>query len=262
MGGGGNPNHFNSRYQNYLGWIPDTDIVNLSTSGSGTYRLYAFDQDFGVGLRGLRYARNGSQNYWLNFRQRKTNKKALMNGAQLLWTANGNGGSFLLDVRLRGTADDNAIVIGRTFSDTNGAFHVTPIGKGNTYPESLDIVVRTGNQIGNLPPIAHVRASALNVSIGQSVTFTASATDPNGDPLAYYWEFSDSSDNYSTDNSPTQTRSFSSAGEYAARCVVSDMRGGTAQQTLILRVDAVWGEGRAVGGGGRFTQLSVVYLFS
>lgn len=236
MGGGGNPNQYNSRYKNYLGWIPDTDIANVSTLGGGTYRLYAFDQDFGVGLRGLRYARTGSQNYWLNFRQRKTSKKALMNGVQLMWTDNGNGGSYLLDVRLRGTADDNAIVIGRTFSDTNGLFHVTPIGKGNTYPESIDLVVRTGLQSGNLPPIANVQASSLEVPVGQTVTFTASATDPNGDTLAYYWEFGDSSDNYSTDNSPTQTRSFSVVGEYTARCVVSDMRGGTSQQTLIVRV--------------------------
>lgn len=236
MGGGGNPNQYNSRYKNYLGWIPDTDIANVSTLGSGTYRLYAFDQDFGVGLRGIRYARNSSQNYWLNFRQRKTTKKALMNGVQLMWTDNGNGGSYLLDTRLRGTSDDNAIVIGRTFSDTNGIFHVTPIGKGNTYPESIDVVVRLGTQAGNLPPIANVQASSLDVPVGQSVTFTASAADPNGDTLAYYWEFGDSSDNYSADNSPTQTRSFTSAGEYTARCVVSDMRGGTSQQTLIVRV--------------------------
>src|SRR5204862_5994193 len=117
-------------------------------------------------------------NYWLNFRQRKT-QKALVNGVQLLWTGNGNQGSYLLDVRVKGNADDNAIVIGRTFSDTNLAFHVTPIGKGNTYPESMDVVVNIGPFPANRAPLATVSA---NVS-GSVATFSVSASDPDGDAL-------------------------------------------------------------------------------
>ncbi len=236
MGGGGNPNQFNSRYKNYLGWITNSDIATIPATGSNRYRLYCFDLDYGVGLRGLRFARNGSQNYWINFRQRKTTSAALMNGAQLLWTANGNDNSELLDVRMRGSAGNNAVVIGRTFSDPTLNFHFTPIGKGNTYPESLDIVAVTGPQAGNLPPVSSPSANILNPSTGQPVTFSANASDPNGDTLAYYWEFGDGADSYSADNKPTQIHSFGTAGEYAVRCVVSDMRGGTAQHTLIVRV--------------------------
>src|SRR5262245_16747754 len=145
MGGGGSPNTYNSRYKNYLGWIHDTDVADLAVTGSGLYRLYCFDLDTSVGLRGLKFARDASQNYWLNFRQRKTNKKALMNGAQLLWTGNGNQGSYLLDVRLKGNADDNAIIIGQTFSEVSKGFHVTPVGKGHTFPESLDVRVNIGS---------------------------------------------------------------------------------------------------------------------
>jgi hypothetical protein len=51
MGNGGSPNSYNSRYRNYLGWIPDTDIVDLNAAGSGEYRLYAFDLDHSVVTR-------------------------------------------------------------------------------------------------------------------------------------------------------------------------------------------------------------------
>ena len=238
MGGGGNPNQYNSRYKNQLGWITDSDIATLPATGSNRYRLYAFDGDYSVGLRGLKYASSGTDhdNYWINFRQRKTGSPALMNGVQLLWTGNGNSGSYLLDVRLKGNSDNNAIVIGRTFSDARNNFHFTPIGKGNTYPESMDVVVVTGVQAGNLPPIATLGASTLTPSPAQAVTFSASASDPNGDTLAYYWEFGDGVDSYSSDNKPVQTHSFATAGEYAVRCVVSDLRGGTAQHTLLVRV--------------------------
>jgi hypothetical protein len=234
MGGGGNPNSYNSRYKNYLGWIPNTDLADLNLTGSGRYRLYCSDLDDGVGLRGLKFTRNGSQNYWVNFRQRKTNKPALMNGVQLLWTGNGNQGSYLLDVRLKGDADDNAIVIGRTFSDPALGFHVTPVGKGNTYPESMDVVVNIGSFPANQPPVATAAASGVNVTAGQAITFSAQASDPNGDPLAYFWDFGDG--DYSIDNRAVTSHAYATAGEYAAQCTVSDMKGGTVRRTVIIRV--------------------------
>jgi len=236
MGGGGNPNQYNSRYKNHLGWISNADITTIPATGSNRYRLYCFDLDYGVGVRGLKFVRSASENYWLQFRQRKTGSAALMNGVQLLWTRNGNESSHLLDVRLRGDAGNNAVVIGRTFSDPNLNFHFTPVGKGNTYPESIDVVAVAGAQPGNLPPTAMLSASTFTLGVGQAATFTATASDPNGDTLAYYWEFGDGAESYSSDNKFTQTHNFASVGEYAVRCVVSDMRGGTAQHTLVVRV--------------------------
>ncbi len=236
MGGGGNPNQFNARYKNHVGWITNTDIATIPATGSNRYRLNCFDLDYGVGLRGLKFARTGSQNYWINFRQRKTGSPALMNGVELYWTGNGNGSSYLLDVRLKGGSGDNAVVIGRTFSDPALNFHFTPVGKGNTYPESIDIVAVTGSQPGNLPPVVALSASTLTPGTGQSVAFSASASDPNGDTLAYYWEFGDGLDSYSANNQPVQSHSYASAGEYTVRCMVSDMRGGTTQRSLIVRV--------------------------
>ena len=234
MGGGGSPNDYNSRYKNYLGWIKDTDIADLNATGSGLYRLHAFDLNQGVGLRGLKFRRNSSQNYWLNFRQRKTDKKALMNGVQLMWTGNGNESSHVLDVRLKGNSDNNAIAIGRTFTDASLGFHATPVGKGHTFPESLDVRINVGTFPANQPPVTTVSASPANPGPAETVTFSAVATDPNGDALAYYYDFGDG--DYSIDNSASTTHAFAAAGEYAVQCTVSDMKGGTARRTVIVRV--------------------------
>jgi hypothetical protein len=236
MGGGGSPNQYGSRYKNYLGWIHDTDIADLNARGSGTYRLYCFDLNEGSGLRGLKFRRNDSQNYWVQFRQRKTDHRALMNGVQLLWTGNGNEGSYLLDVRLKGTADDNAVIIGRTFTDPATGFHVTPVGKANTYPEAMDVVVEIGSFPANHDPVAILGASTLETDPGQLIDFNATASDADGDTLAYSWEFGDG--DYSTDNRASTTHSYASPGEYVAQCTVSDMKGGTARHSLVVRIGA------------------------
>lgn len=234
MGGGGSPNQYNSRYKNYLGWIKDSDIVDLNTNKSGTYRIYAFDLNQSSGVRGLKFARSSTQNYWINFRQRKTDKKALMNGVQLLWTGNGNEGSYLLDVRLKGDADNNAITIGRTFSDSASGFHFTPIGKANTFPESMDVVVTVGNPAGNLPPTGTISSAPEAPAVNQLVTLSMEALDPNGDTLAYSWDFGDG--DFSVDNRSTTTHRYTTQGEYAAQCTVSDMKGGTFRASVIVRV--------------------------
>ncbi len=238
MGGGGSPNCYNSASKNFLGWIGTVDVADLNVSGSGYYRLYAFDLDNSVGLRGLRFARNSSQNYWVNFRQRKPAKKALLNGVQLLWTGHSGGstlaGSYVLDVRLKGDADDNAIVIGRTFSDPGLGLHITPVGKGHTFPESMDVQVNIGSFPGNLPPLVACTADQTNAVAGQTITFTAAAADPNGDPLAYWWEFGDG--DYSIDNSATTTHNFAINGAHAVRCTVSDMKGGIARDSVVVQI--------------------------
>ena len=235
MGGGGSsPQHYVSRYKNYLTWIANTDVATITSANSGTYRLYALDETDVVGsYRGLKVVRTGSQNYWVHFRQRFTGK-AMLNGVQLLWTGNGNQSSLLLDTRLKDGSDNNALVIGRTFSDTSLGIHITPTGKGHTAPESMDVVVNVGSFAANQPPVAVVSASTTNAGTGQTITFNAAATDPNGDPLAYAWDFGDS--DYSIDNSAATTHSFAAAGEYVVQCTVSDMKGGTARDSVLVRV--------------------------
>jgi hypothetical protein len=227
-------NHFNARYKNYMNWLTSNEVAKVTASG--TYRIYAHDQtNATAGVRGLWVAKNSSTNYWIEFRQKFTSNKWLMNGASLRWAQSGNQRSQLLDTT-PGSADaknDSAIVIGRTFADTSSGIYITPIGKGGTTPESLDVVVNVGTFPGNVAPTVAVSASVTSAAAGATLTFSATTSDANGDSLAYYWDFGDG--NFGT-NGPSAAKSWVSAGEYVVRCVVTDMKGGEASDSVIVRI--------------------------
>ena len=226
-------NHFNARYKSYLNWLQTGETQTITSNG--TYRIYAHDNAASTGLRGLKIVKNVSTNYWIEFRQKFSSNPWLMNGAGLRWAFSGNQKSLLLDTT-PGSPDgktDSAIVIGRTFSDQQSNIHITPIGKGGTVPESLDVVVNFGNVATNLAPTLQINAATTNAATGATLTFTATASDPNGDSLAYYWDFGDST--FGT-NGASASKSWSSANEYVVRCVVTDMKGGVASDSVIVRI--------------------------
>lgn len=228
--------HFNARYKRLLGWLKEGEFTVATTNG--TYRLHAHDQTNAVnGSRGLQIFANARTNYWLEFRQRFTNNVWLMNGAGLRWTGRGNEESNLLDTT-PGSArekDDAALVLGRTFSDPVAGLHVTPIARGSSVPAWLDIVVQRGSFPGNRPPVLRLTTSATSGTTATTFQLAAEASDVDGDPLAFSWNFGD--DTVGPNQARTSHR-WTSAGDYAVRCIVSDLRGGTAQATLLIRVDS------------------------
>jgi len=233
MGGsGGGSRHFSASFKSRLDWIPASDT--LTVTSSGVYRLHAHDITTApFGLRAIRLNRASGDPYWIEFRQLWTGNKGMMNGVNFRRAA---GSSQLLDMTpgSSGGKDDHSLTIGRTFSDPSLNLHVTALRKGSTFPESIDLAINFGPFPGNLPPTALARASVVNATVGQSITFNAEATDPNGDTLAYAWDFGDG--DYSVDNSATVTRSFAAAGEYYVEATVSDMKGGVARDSVIVNV--------------------------
>lgn len=239
---GGGAQHFNSNFKRQLDWITDADLYILNTASTGgTFRITALDHG-GSKVAGAKYAiripsATAQRDYWIDFRQLFPANKWLTSGAVLKWgnlPAN-DGGSRLLDTT-PGTADDkndSAIVIGRTYSDFSRNTHITPIAKAGTSPEALDVVVNIGTFAGNLPPTLSLAASATNVATSANVTFTASASDPNGDTLAYYWDFGDR--NFGS-NTTVVTKNWSAAGYYTVRCTASDMKGGSASSIALVKV--------------------------
>jgi len=244
----GGDHWFKAGHQNELGWIPDANITQVTASG--IYRLHQFDQPrIDPAHRYLlSVAKDAQRDYWGEFRQRWTGYPWLTNGLLLNWSPWGdagnagspygsNSGGQLLDTT-PGSLDgksDSAVVLGRTFTDPGAGIHITPVSKGGTVPESLDVVVNLGHFPGNQPPSLDLAASTLTVPVHEAVTFTATAVDPDGDALAVSWDWGDRSFG---PNAAVAAKSWGTAGLYTVRCEVSDLRGGTRSALLPVTVGA------------------------
>ncbi|MSU35621.1 MAG: PKD domain-containing protein [Pedosphaera sp.] len=225
--------HFNARYKNYLNWLPNASV--FGGTSNGTYRIFAHDQTNVAGFRALRVPKNSQTNYWIEARQLFTTLPSMMSGVTLRWARTGNQSSLLLDTT-PGSADgknDAAITVGRTFSDKASGVHITPVGTGTDGAHWVDVVVQRNPPTNNAVPIPHLEASSTRVPINTGVDFTVTASDPDGDAIAYFWDFGDGT---LSSNLPTVQKRWSSSGDYVVRCVVSDMKGGTSSSSVLVRV--------------------------
>ena len=236
MGGGGSSRPYNARYRAYLNWLVATDVATYSTNG--VYRIMAYDVTNSTGVRALRIVRNSgsavTNQYWLEYHAKSGSTTWQLNGAELRWAGSGNQKSQLLDTTPGSSngKNDAAIAIGRTFADKVFNIFITPLRRVGTTPDSIDIFVHRGVVASNLAPIVSISATTTNPAASALVTFTAAASDPNGDVLAYHWDFGDGT--FGT-NGAVVTKSWGT-GEFVVRCTVTDMRGGEASDYLIMRV--------------------------
>ena len=262
---GTSTSHFNTRFKNYLGWIPNGDAPYVTSNG--LYRLKAHDDTNATGVRALQIPRAGDQNYWIEFRH-AFNNRWVTNGVTFRWATPNIAENTLLIDATPGTPagrTDSPLVIGRTFSDRCLDLHVTPIGKAGTVPEALDLVINRGPFPTNVPPVITISADMTNAATGVNVAFQANASDANGDSLAYYWDFGDGG-SYGP-NQPNAQFAWQFPGEYVVRCTASDMKGGTASDSVLVRIgtfstftvegtvrrDGLAVEGALIKAGSRFT---------
>ncbi|MEM9479607.1 MAG: LamG-like jellyroll fold domain-containing protein [Verrucomicrobiota bacterium] len=269
----GGRGHFTTGELVRLDWLVqgDNDWENITTSG--THRIYRFDlnePDFASMLTGVTRAvkinldsndyvnPSNRRRYWLNYRYQPTNgvsENWLPHGVRVNWQRNtyGSDGSIMLDMTPytrnsttvggswttdNSDKEDGVLLIGRTYSDRFADIHITPTATGGTDPnEWIDVTVNIGTQGSNAPPIINsFTASATQVNTGQAVTFNVSATDPNGDTLAYGWDYADATRILTALNQPSATKSWGTEGQYVVRCFVSDMKGGHVTEDILITV--------------------------
>lgn len=257
MGSSGSLGHYTASTKAVISWMPQEQFWNVTRSG-----LYRVSQtDSGIADPSLRYAlrirQDSERDYWTEFRQLFASNTGLMNGVMMTWdrwglsgiggsggnpTNGSNGGAHLLDMTpgsfgngITDTRNDSALWVGRTYSDPDFNIHITPIAKNaGTIPPSVDVRVQIGSVPGNTAPSLSINASNTSPALGGSITLTATASDTEGDPLAYAWVFGDGT--YSINNNAVQTKSWPNSGHYQVLCTASDMKGGRTTRALLITV--------------------------
>lgn len=239
MGGGsGFGAHYNSFSKRSLGWLPDPYIHRPASTpaANGVYRLYAYDQpQLEEGKRyGFRLDKDPQRRFYLEYHPAVGGEWS--DSLLMILGGLGSNAGHLIDTT-PGSPDgkgDGGIRIGRTFSDFESDTHFTVLGRAPTTPPSLDVAMMRGPFPGNqAPQITGFSASAASVAVNGSATFSVEAVDPDGDALAYHWDFTDRA---VTTNSPNVTRSFPTTDQQTVHVTVSDMKGGTARKSTILTI--------------------------
>jgi hypothetical protein len=262
--------HYHPQAKARLNWLTTNQWADATAGGSGTYRVYRID-DAGTtnAIRGLRVTKSavaGSEEYyWLGYRPAYLENPHLQQGAYLIWQRPGSVQSWLVDTT-PGTVDgkfDCPVDLGRTYSDTNAKVHLTTVAAGGSGSERyLDVRVNLGAFATNHAPQISALTGAASVLARSNYTYSAAATDADGDALAYWWA---GQDRGASSNSSAVSRSWTVGGTYSLSVTVSDMKGGSAvtNRTVVVSdpldswtstnagttanlEDVLWGKGRCV----------------
>ncbi len=104
--------------------------------------------------------------------------------------------------------------------------------------EGYSFTFSTGSSVGgNTPPsVQSFTASSYPVPPGQSVTLSASATDPNADPIEYRFDFGDGSPSTAWSSTATAPHIYADAGHYQATVQARDDSGSLSSRTLTVTV--------------------------
>jgi PKD repeat protein len=102
--------------------------------------------------------------------------------------------------------------------------------EGATGTAGVEIIV--SNPPGNKAPTVEAAGDPTAGKPPLAVQFSASGSDPDGDPLSYAWDFGDGGRSFLQNPSHT----YATAGTYTATVTVTDTRGASATDTVVVTV--------------------------
>lgn len=239
---------FNVVAKSQLGWLPSSAVRRITSSG--TYRIDAMDTGRLEAGRGyaMQIVKDVQRSYWAEARSLFDSNPWAAKGVVLQWSfpQGGTSNAQLLDTTPGspfGMAD-SPLSVGRTFSDREAGIHLTTLAV-NESPRWMEVRVNVGAFPGNHAPSASMTASSEAVPVGATVTFSVTASDADGDEMAYGWQhFGDAGAIMVSPNAAVITRSFTTAGSFVVSCTVSDMKGGTCTRSKVITVGG--GNGRKI----------------
>lgn len=255
MGGGGIGDDYNARFKHWLRWLDNPSLP--VTSGPGVFTLREHDQAEGTGIRGLQVAIPGADAaFFVEYRlggvapftgnpHVKTYDQVRAYGAFIRLARTNAPKSWLLDATPETESLgflDCTLLPGRTFSigGVSGGAYITNLGAD---PVAGTLTVEVDYPVaGNSPPSGSIVTSSPMVGIGEKFIFTAEASDPDNDDLAYHWRIPQFDLNWKQravfPNKRDITVQFPETGPWTVECIVSDKHGGTVTLTKNVLVGA------------------------
>jgi cytochrome c peroxidase len=133
--------------------------------------------------------------------------------------------------------------------EANATYEVRLVGirdaAGNAMPAYAFTFSTGGASGGNRPPqVTAFAATPYPAAPGGTVSFTASASDPDGDALEYRFDFGDGSPKTPWSASPSASRVYAQAGHYRAVVQVRDPAGVIASRSHVVTVVTPLGSAR------------------
>ena len=139
----------------------------------------------------------------------------------------GNSVAYLWDFGASGITRSTVQNPGNKIFNKAGIYNVALTvkdskGLADATPDTVKITVAASNGAPN--GLITSPASALAIKVGESINFTGSSTDPDGDAVSYSWDFGTASIPKSTQLSPGSTV-FNKVGTHTVTLTVKDNKG-------------------------------------
>jgi len=151
------------------------------------------------------------------------------------------------------------LALGDEYTDADGNLNPQPTdpqsimatvnGPVDVLPEHLELIVQRAREQGlniNCPPTNQsptatitTPADASTFEVGEAITFTAEANDPDGQIVSYIWNFGDGViEEFQTNAGSSVTHSYSQVGNYTVTLTVGDNDGATTSNSILVVIES------------------------